>query len=165
MSCAINVCVLLDVSEIKMHLQFADSHFKIESQNRNRVSKHGVRSRSEEQKKQFKQTSQTGTHVYMNTMNTQCTSYLHDMYIYIYIYIYIYTYIYMGTAFGQYQDAFGYIPSLRTFTGRHSPAISCPEHLGSMENAVISSQVGCAWPIQERARGRLCLARPGACTR
>jgi hypothetical protein len=32
MSCAIDACVLLDVSEIKMHLQFADSHFKIESQ-------------------------------------------------------------------------------------------------------------------------------------
>jgi hypothetical protein len=29
----------------------------------------------------------------------------------------------------KYQDAYGYIPSLKTFTGRHSPMINCPDFL------------------------------------
>jgi len=30
----------------------------------------------------------------------------------------------------KFQDAFGYIPSLKTFTGRHSPELLCPEFFG-----------------------------------
>jgi hypothetical protein len=29
----------------------------------------------------------------------------------------------------KFQDAYGYIPSLRTFTGRHSPILSCPDFI------------------------------------
>lgn len=39
----------------------------------------------------------------------------------------------------KFQDAFGYIPSLKTFTGRHSPVIVCPEHIGTIEKAADST--------------------------
>ena len=29
----------------------------------------------------------------------------------------------------KFQDAYGYIPALKTFTGRHSPKITCPDHM------------------------------------
>ena len=49
----------------------------------------------------------------------------------------------------KFQDAFGYIPSLRTFTGRHSPIVNCPENIGAIEKATsntgpASANNGCA---------------------
>jgi len=34
----------------------------------------------------------------------------------------------------KYQDAYGYIPSLRTFTGRHSPILSCPDFIAMQDS-------------------------------
>ena len=34
----------------------------------------------------------------------------------------------------KFQDAYGYIPSLKTFTGRHSPIITCPDHMNQDDN-------------------------------
>ena len=34
----------------------------------------------------------------------------------------------------KFQDAYGYIPSLKTFTGRHSPIITCPDFMTFSDN-------------------------------
>ena len=40
----------------------------------------------------------------------------------------------------KFQDAYGYIPSLKTFTGRHSPKLICPDHMAPDENGRTSDQ-------------------------
>lgn len=54
----------------------------------------------------------------------------------------------------KFQDAFGYIPSIRTFTGRHSPVVNCPEHIGAIEKATSN-----AGPSSDKNGCALCSAK------